>query len=258
MAYNKDSNRRFIPFELKLQLMFTRFSSLFGFLLMVISVPLLYVMYIGANPQRIGSNPQYVNGIITKVEATKAMQNRKSILAFEYKYTTLNLNEFEGKSYSSKRRVAVGDTVNVIHSKKKPHLSIIDGMDSGLIPTWTLLPFLPVAMLGIGLFLFGVWRSFIDLKVLEVGVMAQATLTSHKATGAEVLGKKVYKLAFSFEASDGKSYQAYCRTRNPEHFNFDSTSGLLFDPSNPNRNMLLDTLPPKFIEALKSLKQEKT
>lgn len=255
MAYNRDTNRRFIPFGLKLQLMFTRFSSLFGFLLMVISVPLLYVMYIGANPQSIGSNPQYVNGIITDIDATNSKVNRKRIFGYEYKYTTLNLNEFEGKSYSSKRRLVMGDTVNVIHSIKKPHVSVIDGMDSGLIPTWTLLPFMPVAMVGIGLFLFGIWRSFIDLKVLEVGVMAQATLTSHKATATEILGKKVYKLAFSFEASDGKSYQAYCRTRNPEFFNIDSTSGLLFDPSNPNRNMLLNTLPPKFIEALKLLKQ---
>ncbi len=247
-----DLNRRYIPLGFKLKLIFTRFSSLFGFLMMVISVPLLYFMYIGANPQRIGSNPQYVNGIVTKVEFTRVMDKKRGILAFSYKYTTLNQNEFEGKSYSSKSRVAVGDTVNVIHSKKRPHVSIIDGMDSGLIPTWTILPFLPVAIVGIGLFLFGVWRSFIDLKVLEVGVMAQATLTSHKATAAEVLGKKVYILAFSFNASDGKSYMSYCKTRNPERFNFDSTSGLLYDPKNPNRNMLIDSLQPRFINALKS------
>ena len=237
--------RRF-PLWLKLSLIFWRLVTGIGTVVFVMLTFVLLSIFYAANPQNIGSYHKYANGIITEKERTNSRLGLHGIYAYNYKFITLRQEHFVGKSFSEVHK-NLGDTVNVKYSVRNPTKSCIEGMRSWELKRWILLAFLPLTLIPLCYVFFCIYRSTQDLKLLENGLSTQAKFTERKETGVPGFGKKVYKMWFRFVAADGKTYFAICKTRDFQLFDGEASKRVVYDPRNPERNMLVSSLPPRFL-----------
>jgi hypothetical protein len=81
--------------------------------------------------------------------------------------------------------------------------------------------------------------------LMREGYLGLAELKSKKTTGGRINKRTVYKMAFAFEANDGQTYACTTRTHEPERLEDKAAEHVLYDPRDPRRAMMLDTLPGK-------------
>ena len=68
-------------------------------------------------------------------------------------------------------------------------------------------------------------------------------MSGYEPTNTRINNQTVYKLTFEFTTDDGRRYEATARSHRPFVLEDEPQEQLLYDPYNPKKAVLLDSLP---------------
>ncbi len=100
-----------------------------------------------------------------------------------------------------------------------------------------ILPLIGAGPVGVGL-----WRGLKANRLLAMGKPGRGRLVTSTPTMVKVGHRPVCKVTFEFEADDGQTYRASARTVRPQLLQDDAQEWLLYDPIEPSRAVMLDSL----------------
>lgn len=153
------------------------------------------------------------------------------------------LNDF---SYSQSVGKSAGQPVTVVYPAGKPYLSKIEGMSRDTLSPLYLF-FLLIPGIGLLSIIIGVVISFRMASLLRKGNIAEAELISHTSESTAETNTPLTKLTFAFEDQRGERVKFTYETANPKELMDEKTELVLYPPDNPEKAMLLDSVPTKIL-----------
>jgi hypothetical protein len=243
MPYNSDYNKRYVPVYVWLVLIFGRFATNFGLIFMGFALTFNILLSPVVKVEKLSDNSPTVKGVVVAIEPTKSSVNDQRVFAYSFKFTTPQVQEITGLSYSEKFYLEIGDTVDIQYSPIDPNISRIQGMRSGEIGVWILLIFLPFLFVGFGFVLFGVIRAYRQVSILRYGVVAYGKLVKKEETSSRVNYSPVFRLYFDFITSKKEKITTVCRTHKVDLLDEEKQNKLLYNPSNPQKTIFFALMP---------------
>jgi hypothetical protein len=190
---------------------------------------------------------EQAQGTVMRISPTNASENRQTIQRIDYSYRVRGA-ALTGDSYFVGSGPEVGETVTVEYLADTPQRSRIAGMRRDLWSPWILLLVLfPGACLAV--IVFTARSGLRRCRLLRDGLQATGKLIDRQPTNVTINRRPVIKLIYEFDAYDGGKRIASMRTHQPERFQ--DAEPRLYDPLDPSRSMLIDSLPvrPQLDEA---------
>lgn len=246
MTYIRHYEKRIIPLGARLLLVFGRFSIPFGLVFLAFSLFFIFAFNPLVSFQQLGNKPSTAIATIHSIEPTNTYINDNVVNSYNYSFFLPDGSKYDGKSYSEYYFYQPGDTVQVIYSNINPSISKIEGMRSGEVALWVLFLFSPFFLVGLGFTIFGLNKSFKEIYLLQVGSTALGTLIKKESTSTSINNQRVYKYTFEFTAQDGQKYKTICKTHITALLEDEKHEKLVYDPNNPEKALLLDSLPRLF------------
>ncbi|MDW3190858.1 MAG: DUF3592 domain-containing protein [Cytophagales bacterium] len=173
-------------------------------------------------------------GKVVDVFETSLTVNDIPMYGYDYVFYAPD-GDYYWTSYKRGDQYDIGDDVKVEYNPDKPYIHRIKGMSNTLGGGMFLLP----------LFASFVWISynFISglkkMKIINNGELAKGKLVDKEPTLMQVNDQAVYNVIFSFETKEGLTYEASTKTHQSE----DVGGRLIYDKDNPDKALLLDSLP---------------
>jgi len=237
--------RRILPFTHKVMLWFLNIFNLLGLLFFIIGgifVIIFFPWEIILN-ESVSVKDLMAEGKITAVTYANAEVNEKDVMRYDYTYTTPD-GEYTGYGFATGEIFDVGDDVIVYYKSRNPSVSMVPEFRKNLFPLWVGTLVLIFPLIGLAALFFGTKKVINNIRILQVGELAKGKLIEKKATNASVDEQPVYALTFEFVAKDGNTYRASTKTHKPYLLEDNTEEQLFYDPENPGKAVLLDTLPP--------------
>ncbi len=242
--------------SLKMKLVLMSCSSYFC----IVSISFLLTLMIGlhllydSNFQTIFFwNPATTEGKIVSVEHFKPAYGKSSSIIggtrrtettfhsrYGYQYT-VNDKMLTGISYAHDR-LAVGAPVMVEYQKVLPTFSRIQGMrfqpGSALNIIFLLLP-----MAAIFFMPEAIRRGLRIVSFVENGILVSGTVVKKITDNSGSSNNPVYRVFFEFRTLDGVEIATSITAGNTEELGDDANEMLVYDPSDPQSAVLVDSLP---------------
>jgi hypothetical protein len=179
-------------------------------------------------------------GTVTDVGRTAASENRQNIRAVGYSYHVQGA-ALSGTSYVVGDAPEPGERVTIEYLPHAPQKSRIAGMRRDLWSPWILLIALwPGVTL---LIIIVIARAGLRrCSLLRSGLQTTARLVDKQPTNTRINGQMVYALTFEYETFDGQTLTTTTRTHRPERLLDEREEPLLYDPIDPARACLIDSL----------------
>jgi hypothetical protein len=179
-------------------------------------------------------------GTVTDIGSTAASENRQSIRAVGYSYHVQGA-ALIGTSYVVGDAPEPGERVTIEYLADAPQKSRIAGMRRDLWSPWILL----IALWpGITLIII-IATSRAGLRrcrLLREGLQTTGRLVEKRKTNTEINGQRVYELTFEYATFDGRQLTTSTSTHRTERLLDEREEPLLYDPIDPSRACLLDSL----------------
>ncbi len=245
MPYNRNYNKREIPFWVNFLLIFGKFATNFGLIFMGFGLLFIILLSPVTGIEKLTDDSPITVGVVDSVIATKSSVNDLRVYAFDFSYTLPSGEKYSAKSYSETVYFEPGDTVDVQYSISDPSISRIRGMRSGEIGIWISLIFLPFVIAGSIIAAIGIRKSLKTFYLLRIGEVTLAKLVKKEETSAMVNNQIVYKMHFQFTASDKQKYTTICKTYKTYWLEDDELERVVYDPNNPQNALMLDSLSRK-------------
>lgn len=236
---------RELPLLLKMQVISGGVIGFVGFGFLIFSIFFIVVMghFAAFNDFYISSNSPVTEGIVTFTEETSASVNEQSVIKYHFKFTTEKTGRISGYSYSEKESYAEGQTVTIQYNRNNPHIAVIKGTRTGEMPVWILLIMAPFFLIGLIFSYFAIKGGLRHLDLLANGVVTKGKYLRRESTNMSVNKRPVYKMFFSFKTPDGRSFEMFSKTYQPERLTDDAEELLVYDPSTPQNAVAVDSLP---------------
>jgi hypothetical protein len=246
MTYIRHYEKRIIPIGARLAIIFGRFSIPFGLVFLAFSLFFAFAFNPLVSFQQLGNEPSTAIATIRTVDPTNTYVNDNQVKGYNYSFALPDGSQYYGKSYSEYYFYQPGDSVTVLYSRTDPFISKIEGMRSGEVGLWVLFLFLPFFLVGLGFTLFGLRKSFREIYLLQIGDLALGHIVKKEGTSSYINNQQVFKYTFEFKAKDGQKYSTICKTYKTALLEDEKQEKLVYDPNNPEKALLLDSLPRLF------------
>jgi len=152
------------------------------------------------------------------------------------------------RSYGDKY-LGPGKRVTILYHPQNPQLNQIKGMD--INPGgYKILLFLLIPVFAFLYLVYTLISGYRKLNLLQKGVISHAVLKSKELTDADYDGKPVYLLNFEYSARDGRKHLLTTRSHLVHKLTDESKELIIYSSRNPQRAIMVDTLPydmPHFI-----------
>ena len=179
-------------------------------------------------------------GTVTDISRTAASENRQNIRAVGYSYHVQGA-ALSGTSYVVGDAPEPGERVTIEYLPNAPQASRIAGMRRDLWSPWILLVALWPAITLI--IIVAIARAGLRrCRLLREGLQTSGRLVRKRATNTQINGQRVYELTFEYETFDGRQLTTSTRTHLTERLLDEREEPLLYDPIDPSRACLLDSL----------------
>ncbi|HLG03469.1 MAG TPA: DUF3592 domain-containing protein [Bacteroidia bacterium] len=187
-------------------------------------------------------NEPIAQGIITKVQPTGSLENKRRIFSFHFRYATTGGKNFEGISYApGTQGYNAGDMAPVEYLPEQPEKSRIRGMRMSAFGKWSLLVVL-FPLIGIVQLIFAYLRGKKRIRLLQNGWLVFGKITGKERTNMKINNNRVYKFSFQFEAN-GATYTGITKTHKPGLLEDEAKERIIYDPNRPEKAMMVDALP---------------
>lgn len=232
---------REVPIGLKIKLLIANIPFWFGMAFFVIGSVFLVVFSFNIDFKSVLFFPnQNTQGVIVGKESTNCSVNKKKVQKYTYRFE-VGHRKLIGYSYTSKD-IDPYNSVEVEYESSNPQNSRIVGMRLAPFSFWMLLFILIFPTVGI-LFIVSTIRSGLEeIHLLTHGILAKGKVIESKKTNTSINKKTIHDITFEFEDQKGKIIKAHCSTAFPEILLDDVHENLVYDPQNPEKAILIDTL----------------
>lgn len=163
-----------------------------------------------------------------------------------YEYRDATNTRYARECYTQNSRFTAGDLLPVEYRADRPTLARVPGTRQSPFPA--LVAFVLVfPLIGIILVALEFKQGLQRARVLRLGRFARGRLVERQATSTKINNQPVYRLIFEFEDERGATHRAEARTHKTAALMDDREERLLYDPANPTRAVLLDSLPGRVV-----------
>ncbi len=241
---------RAVPISLRITLFLGGPLPLFGWIFF--GFGMIFVLAFGL-PKNVVSifwslQPQQIaRGTATDSSSTGASENRRTVYENRFSFTAANGQIYHGRSYATGTEVKAGEPVTVEYPAASPAHATIQGMRRTLFGSAVLLILI---FPGIGLIfvLWGLVGGSRACYLLANGRLAMGTKKSKERTNTQINKRYVYRLTFEFAGEDGQTHEAVANSVNTAVLEDEQQEALLYDPRQPAKAMMIDSLPgdPEF------------
>ena len=244
-------NERIIPFNIKFKIWLGNFLTWFGLIFFIFGIPFTLAF----NPFAFLSVPTFNNtdpvaaGVITEVFETGASINEVRVYKYNFSYEGSDGTTQYGTGYSTGNSKSVGEEVNVTYKADNQLIAQASGLrfeefDMGAFSLLILL--FPAA--GLILAWVGTNNALRQIQILKVGKLADGKFIGQEPTNVEINNQRVYALTFEFIADDNQVYRTIAKTHLVHRLKDEETEKLVYTPGDPEKAVLLDTLPKRIKE----------
>ncbi len=237
---------RKVPWTLSLRVLLGDGLTLFGWILYCFGM--IFVLVFGRNLNvadltSFHGNLSTVPGVVVEVEDTSMEVNEEEVVGWLFTYEVEG-QRLEGFCYTNGWDHAEGKAVTVEFPTGQPTRARIVGSRLSEVPFW-LLPVIGIfPAVGLLCVVFGVRGGLKGQSLLSRGVLARGRLQGKTPTNMTVNDQTVYELSFAF-SPPGFSREFLCkaRTHQTESLEDEAEEPLLYLESDPQRAVMLDSLP---------------
>jgi len=235
---------RNISLKMKLQIIFKHTLMLIGVIFTILSLFMFIIfgLQVSFEDYKFDENSPITEGKIIKVLKTNAKENNISVVKYEYEYN-INSQTYKAESYTTGKQYVEQQTVEIQYIESEPQISRIENTRKGAFDPWFLLFFTPFLFVGGSMVGVGIYLSLNSIKLLKFGEIAYGILVDKQPTNVKINNKTVYKLFFEFQARDGQKYTTIAKTHRPALLENEVKEKLVYDPNNPSKAVVIDTLP---------------
>jgi hypothetical protein len=182
-------------------------------------------------------------GRITRVEDTRASENKQRVQALHYEYSVAG-RTLTGKSYVTGGSSSEGEEVSVEFDEGSPDRSRIAGARRAMFgPLAAIVVIFP--LVGFVITFFCIKSGFHRNYLLREGVLTTGTLTGREPTNMRVNNRTVWELTFEFTDRNGQRREATARGSDTSRLEDDPREPLLYDPNDPETAYVLDEAPAR-------------
>jgi hypothetical protein len=185
-------------------------------------------------------------GRVTRVEDTRASENKQSISASYYEYSVAG-EWFEGKSYSTGGAPAVGDEVTVEYDEDSPRRSRIEGMRRGMFGPFVLVVAIFPAI-GLVFLIPGTLSGRKRNHLLRNGMLTMGKAIDRRPTNVRINNQPLWEVVFEFHDRLGQRRECSARAVDTTRLEDEASEALLYDPDDSSKACVIDEAPsrPKF------------
>lgn len=149
---------------------------------------------------------------------------------------------YDGASFSTGTDLQSGDTVRVEYAASRPESSRILGLRQAPVPMIALFVLI-FPLIGLGMVVYSLKEGIKGAQLLRGGRLAPGTLLSAEPTSMTVNNRPVIRLTFDFTDQEGGLHEVVTRTAQAHLLQDQKDELVLYDPSNPEYAVMLDSLP---------------
>lgn len=242
---------RYIAPRLKRGIFFSSPFALFGLIFFVVGC--IFPVVFGAQSDYksllyFSDSDPVAGATLVAAVPTSASSNKRRIVEYKYRYQVQG-QLFDGSSYSERTGMAPGQQVQVQYVAGQPGLSRIPGMLAAPFEWWVglatgVLPLVGAGLLVAAFRVYGRNIALVTRGIVTTGAVLDKVLVRP--------GSKppLYRVRFRFKARDGREHEASFTTSKVDRLGDEAREPLVYDPRDPSRAILLDTLPPEVRQQL--------
>jgi len=249
---------RQIPLLVAVKLLFCDFLSLFGWIFFGFGMVFFWGFTMNGDFSSIlysGSSWASSGGVVTCSSRTcfseggSKHRSGTPIYANHFRFRAADGNEYDGVSYTRGEFTVRGsgaeadvNQVSVQYLSSNPRISRISGQR--LKPFGPDVAFVLIfPLVGFCFISVSVINGIKSIRLLASGEAALGVLEKKEPTNVTVNNRRVYALTFSFKAKDGTPAITVAKTNEPEKLEDDSEERIFYDPMDPSKAVLFDSLP---------------
>jgi len=239
------SSGRDLPLLLKVQVISGGVMGIVGLAFLIFSIFFIVIMgYFAAfNDFFISSNSPVTEGIVTSAENTSSSVNDQAVVKYSFTFNTAKTGEITGSCFSEKASYTIGQNVTIQYSDNNPQIAVIKGTRTGEMPVPILLIMVPFFLIGSILSYFAIRNGLRNLQLITDGVLTKGKFLRRESTNVMINDRPVYKMFFSFKTPDGRSFEMFSKTHQPERLTDEAEEMLIYNPSTPEKAVAVDSLP---------------
>jgi hypothetical protein len=240
-TYRSNDTPREVPLGIKAKIMTANAFFWIGFMFFIIGSIIGYAFSFSMDFKSLGFHPdQTTTGKIITQEATNCTENKREIYQYNFEFSTGHTT-LQGSSYSSDFADSY-NSIEVEYESKNPQNARIVGMRSAPFSAWIGLLLGISPLIGLAFLAFAVSRGFKNIYLVTNGMLTKGKVLGKEATNTKINGRTLFRMIFEFKTQNGHTAQAKCTTTEPEKVLDEAEELLVYDPRQPEKAVLLDTL----------------
>ncbi|KPL24707.1 MAG: hypothetical protein AMS23_05395 [Bacteroides sp. SM1_62] len=236
----------FVPLRIRILLLFGRTSFIIGFLFTLIGLAFIiyFSMQLNWNILFAGKKDLVTtSGFITSMNETQYKANESLLYEYRYRYYDMSQIPYSGFFLEYANAYERGQEITVEYLKDSPEVSRFAGKDRQNYDQIMFLAGLGSIIIGF-LFLYpSCRRTRRERKIIMMGRPAEGKLVYADPTNLRVNEQPVYKLTYEYCTGRYDVQKFSVRSHLIRNISDEHTEILIYDPSNPGKAVVVDTLP---------------
>ncbi|WP_339135243.1 MAG: DUF3592 domain-containing protein [Candidatus Electrothrix sp. GW3-4] len=239
-----NGRKRAIPVSVWINVFFGGFANQFGWIFFGFGMIFFWLFACNADMSFLlfSGERVTVQGVITESRETNASENEESIYENHYTFVDANGKRIQDFSYVTGKWLREGAEVTVEYPEGRPYYSRIQGMRRRMFGPAALLVLI-FPLVGLVFLLFGLAKALRVAKLLQQGIPTKGKLLTKEATNTTINEQRVYKFTFAFQDRSGRRFEVVEKTHKVALLQDDREESLLYLQDNPEKAVLLDSLP---------------
>ena len=236
----------FVPFRIRILLLFGRTSFIIGFLFTLIGIAFIVYFSLQLNWNILfAAKKDLVStaGIITSLDTTQYNVNESPLLEYRYRYYDDSRIPYSGFFLEYADIYDPGQEITIEYLKDSPEISRFTGKDRQNYDQIMFLAGVGSIVIGV-LFLYPSYRrSRRERKIIMMGRPVEGKLVYAEPTNLRVNEQPVYNLTYEYNTSRDSIQKFSVRSHMIRNISDEHTEILIYDPGNPSKAVVVDTLP---------------
>jgi preprotein translocase subunit Sss1 len=236
----------FVPFRIRILLLFGRTSFIIGFLFTLIGLAFIvyFSMQLNWSILFAGKKDLVVTaGFITSLNETQYNVNERPLFEYHYRYYDQSQIPYAGFFLEYANAYEPGQEITIEYLKESPEVSRFAGKDRQNYDQIMFLAGVGSIIIGF-LFLYpSCRRTRRERRIIMMGLPAQGKLVYAEPTNLRVNEQPVYKLTYEYSTGQHNIQKFSVRSHLIRNLSARHTEMLIYDPGNPGKAVVVDTLP---------------
>lgn len=234
---------RNLPILSRLAILCSGFDAQFGWLFFGFGMIFFWIFFMNSEIVYMFSFGKWdpTMATVLKLDETNAEINDTDVYEYTYEYN-VNGEIYTGTAYTTGISFQEGQNVEIEYNPDLPGESRMANSRQALFG-WETIFVVIFPLVGLGFILHSFRQNIKSIDLLINGRFARGKLVKKEPTNVTINKQPVYKYTFSFEAHDGRSYEAVGKTHIQSLLEDEETERLIYAPNDPSYATMYDTIP---------------